>query len=165
MSPTVQPLATNKPEDEPPRPLAVAFGFAASPEAAANPSFARVGEKGPRHPTPSAPGSLVLLGLLLCQLPTAAGDDPCARPCGRENTCADFNRSFTCDDLSRRLDCDCTGCCIAALSPFAPPSPPALPPPPPPPPASAAEFAFTAAPPTGAGRAVGRLDDRAPGHC
>ena len=134
-SPTVKPLATNGPEDglRPKRPLAVAFAFAASPEAAANPSFARVGGKGPRHPTPSAPGSLVLLGLLLCQLPTAAGDDPCARPCGRENTCADFNRSFTCDDLSRRLDCDCTGCCIAALSPFAPPSPPALPPPPPPP--------------------------------
>ena len=133
-SPTVQPLATNKPEDEPPstRPLAAAFGLAASPGAAANPSFARVRGKAPRHPALSAPGPLVLLSVLLCQLPTAAADDPCARPCGRENTCADFNRSFTCDDLSRGLNCDCTGCCLAALSPFAPPAPTAPPPPPPP---------------------------------
>ena len=66
-SPTVQPLATNKPEDEPPstRPLAAAFGFAASPGAATNPSFARVRGKAPRHPALSAPGPLVLLSVLL----------------------------------------------------------------------------------------------------
>ena len=98
--------------------------------------------------------SAVLLSLLLCHLPAAAGqggDDPCRRACGRENTCADFNRSFTCDILSRGLGCDCAGCCLGALSPHTPPSPPSpplplsppssppsppvLPPPPSPPPA------------------------------
>jgi len=141
MSPTVQPLATNKPEDEPPstRPLAVAFALAASPEAAANPSFGRVGRKAPRHSTPSAPGSAVLLRVLLCQLPTAAGDDPCARPCGRMLSCAALNESFTCDAMIS-LGCDCTGCCLASLSPLTPPAPtpppspssPPLPPPSPP---------------------------------
>ena len=62
-----------------------------------------------------------VLGLLLCQLPAAAGeleaDDPCAWPCGREHTCGELNVSFTCDILSNDLDCDCTGC-------------PSLPPPP-----------------------------------
>ena len=32
-------------------------------------------------------------------------DDPCARPCGREFSCGDLNRSFTCDALGG-LGCD-----------------------------------------------------------
>lgn len=65
--------------------------------------------------------------VLLMLLPVMArqGDAPCARPCGRENTCADFNRSFTCDRLSSGLGCNCTGCCLAILMPSPRLAPPA----------------------------------------
>ena len=58
-----------------------------------------------------------ILGLLLCQLPAAAGeleaDDPCAWPCGREHTCGELNVSFTCEVLSSGMGCNCDGCCLA----------------------------------------------------
>ena len=57
------------------------------------------------------------LGLLLSQLPAAAGeleaDDPCARRCGREHTCGELNVSFTCEVLSSGMGCNCDGCCLA----------------------------------------------------
>jgi len=57
------------------------------------------------------------LGLLLSQLPAAAGeleaDDPCARGCGREHTCGELNVSFTCEVLSSGMGCNCDGCCLA----------------------------------------------------
>ena len=72
-------------------------------------------------------------------LPTVAADqvlsDPCASPCGRAHTCGGLNVSFTCDAISL-LGCDCTGCCLALLSPLAPPAPSAPPPLLPPPPSS-----------------------------
>ena len=96
---------------------------------------ARIGRRTSRHPTPLAPASaVVVVGLLLCNLHAAAStepDDPCDRRCIRKLSCAALNDSLTCDETSRLLDCDCTGCCLALLSP---PAPPALPPPLPPPP-------------------------------
>lgn len=63
----------------------------------------------------------LLLGLLL--LPGVAGQEPCARPCGRAHSCGELNVSFPCDVLSGGLGCDCSGCCLTSLSPFTPPSP------------------------------------------
>lgn len=76
------------------------------------------------------PTVVAVFGLLLCQLPAAVSQDVCARPCGRAHTCGELNVSFPCDAI-RLLDCDCTGCCLASLSPHPPPAqPPPLPPPP-----------------------------------
>ena len=63
------------------------------------------------------PTVVAVFGLLLCQLPAAVSQDVCARPCGRAHTCGELNVSFPCDAI-RLLDCDCTGCCLASLSPL-----------------------------------------------
>ena len=78
---------------------------------------------------------LMLLALALVPVAAGQGNGPCALPCGRQHTCGDLNGSFTCAD-STGLGCDCTGCCLASLSPLPPVAPPASPPPLPPPPSS-----------------------------
>ena len=76
----------------------------------------------------------VLLALVLVPAVAGQANDPCVRPCGREHSCGELNRSFSCDMLSSsEMGCDCSGCCLASLNPLAPPSPP---PPLPPPPSS-----------------------------
>ena len=87
-------------------------------------------------PAPSTrlpPTVVAVLGLLLSQLPAAASQDACTRPCGREHTCGELNASFSCGALSG-LGCDCSDCCLDSLSPHPPPAqpppPPSLPPPP-----------------------------------
>ena len=92
----------------------------------------RIGRRATRHPTPFAPVSAVVIGLLLCNLPASAGqqpDDPCDRRCDPKLSCAALNVSFTCDTIAKVLGCNCTGCCLASLGTPAPPaSPPRLPP-------------------------------------
>ena len=114
--------------------LPPAAAVVATPEAAA-----RIGRRASRHPIRWVPVSAVVLGLLLCNLPASAGqqpDHPCDRRCNRKLSCAALNESFTCNETSRLLNCDCTDCCLATLSPLAPPAPSAPPPLLPPPPSS-----------------------------
>ena len=76
----------------------------------------------------------MLLALALVPVAASQGYDPCARPCGQKHSCGELNESFACDVLSSALGCNCSGCCLASLSPLAPPPlPPPLPPPPSPP--------------------------------
>ena len=76
----------------------------------------------------------MLLVLVLVPVAAGEGNDPCARPCGQKHSCGELNESFACDVLSSGMGCDCSGCCLASLSPLAPPTlPPPLPPPPSPP--------------------------------
>ena len=58
---------------------------------------------------------------VLCLVSFASGlDGPCDKKCG-DYTCGYYNASSSCDSLMSEKNCDCTGCCLAALSPFAPP--------------------------------------------
>ena len=76
----------------------------------------------------------MLLALVLVPAAAGQGNDPCASPCGQKHSCGELNESFACDVLSSGMGCDCSGCCLASLSPLAPPAlPPPLPPPPSPP--------------------------------
>ena len=76
----------------------------------------------------------MLLALVLVPAAAGQGNDPCASPCGQKHSCGELNESFACDVLSSGMGCDCSGCCLASLSPLAPPTlPPPLPPPPSPP--------------------------------
>ena len=66
----------------------------------------RIGRRATRHPTPFAPVSAVVIGLLLCNLPASAGqqpDDPCDRRCDPKLSCAALNISFTCDTIAKVL--------------------------------------------------------------
>ena len=66
---------------------------------------------------PSSGRARALLALVLVPAVAGQANDPCARPCGREHYCGELNRSFSCDMLSNGMGCDCSGCCLASLSP------------------------------------------------
>ena len=122
---------TGPDEPGPTKPLPTAAAIAT--HAAARTDSTRVGRRALHRP--SVPVAALVLGLLLCNLPAAAGqkhDDPCTRRCGSAHTCGGLNVSFTCHAMGL-LGCNCTGCCLSSLTlpPSAPP--PTLPTPPSPP--------------------------------